>query len=199
MRKIANLCMALGTVLIFAALSLLIYNQCQDRDAGMAARERLLEVKERAEMGESELISPDDIGEMAHVKVDGDRYIGYLSVPTLGVELPIMSEWSYPKLRMAPCRYFGSVFTDDLVIAAHNYGRHFGNLKRLRPGDPVFFTDVNQIRYSYEVEQVTTLEPTDVELVIGGDYPLTLFTCTYGGAMRVVVQCRKLNGVTTIP
>lgn len=210
MRKISNLFMVLGTVLILAALSLLIYNQRQDRAAGEAARDQLLELKDqitreqmseienRTEIKKSDLVLPDDPSEMTCVEVDGNFYIGVLSVPGLGIELPVMSDWSYPKLRIAPCRYFGSAYTDNLVIAAHNYVHHFGSLEKLSPGDLVIFTDVNQIHYSYEVEQVVTLESTDVDIVTEGDYPRTLFTCTYDGSMRVTVQCRKLNEVPSI-
>lgn len=191
MRKIADLCMVLGTVLVLSALSLLVYNYNQDRYAGQAAEERLSELKNLAETGKSEQVPLGDIEEMNHVELDGNTYIGFISIPALDIELPVMSEWSYPNLQIAPCRYFGSLFKDDLVIAAHNYINHFGNLKKLRPGNMVFFTDVNQIRYSYEVEQVAVLESTDVDVVIRGDYPLTLFTCNYDGSMRVTVQCRK--------
>jgi sortase A len=45
------------------------------------------------------------------------------------------SEWSYPLLKKAPCRYRGSIFTDGLIIAGRNFQRHFGNLKLLNSGD----------------------------------------------------------------
>lgn len=198
MRKISNIFMALGTVFVLAALILFTYNQCQDRHAGRVTSASLIELQERIQTETSELALPDDIVDMTCLEVDGNFYIGYISIPALGIELPVMSEWSYPNLRIAPCRYWGSIYTDNLVIAAHNYDQHFGRLQNLRAGNTVFFTDVNQMRYSYEVEQVVTLESTDVDIVTEGCYPLTLFTCTYGGAKRVVVQCRKLNETTTV-
>ena len=45
-----------------------------------------------------------------------------------------MESWSYPKLKVAPCRYRGSAYLDDLIIAAHNYDRHFGRINTLLPG-----------------------------------------------------------------
>lgn len=53
-----------------------------------------------------------------------------------------MSQWDYERLKIAPCRYEGSTKSDDLVLLAHNYGKHFGTLKNLVPGDEVFFTDM---------------------------------------------------------
>ena len=100
-----------------------------------------------------------------------------------------MSSWSYPQLKIAPCRYYGSVKTRDLVIAAHNYSRHFGNIKNLSAGDQVYFIDVEGVISSYEVAEVDTLNPTDVENMTSSGYALTLFTCTYGGQSRVTVRC----------
>ena len=41
--------------------------------------------------------------EMPTVKLDGRNYLGVLKIPALGLELPVMTDWSYPKLKIAPC------------------------------------------------------------------------------------------------
>lgn len=138
--------------------------------------------------GEGLYIDPYDT-EMTVVHIDGNDYVGYVSIPELGVELPVMSQWSYPRLRKAPCRYSGSTKTDDLVILAHNYARHFGGLKELSPGDEVIFTDMNGIVSRYAVVEVDTVSAYSVDEVTSGEYDLTLFTCTYGGKSRVVAFC----------
>ena len=127
--------------------------------------------------------------EMAVKIVNGRPYIGVLSIPVLGLELPVIQEWNYPDLRIAPCRYVGSVYTDNLVIAAHNYFSHFGNLKLLQPGDPITFTDMEGNKFHYGVDLLETLEPTAVDEMTSGDWELSLFTCTIGGQMRVTVRC----------
>ncbi len=131
---------------------------------------------------------------MTEATVNGQVYIGYLYLPSLALKLPVMSTWSYPKLRMAPCRYSGSTNTNDLVILAHNYPRHFGHLKDLSVGDLVFFTDMDGILFQYEVMDVEVLPPNSVVEVVDGEYDLTLFTCTYGGKSRVVVRCERTDG-----
>ena len=127
--------------------------------------------------------------EMTAKTVNGKPYIGVLSIPVLGLELPVIQTWSYANLRAAPCRYEGSVYTGNLVIAAHNYISHFGNLKRLQPGDPVIFTDMEGNKFHYEVALLETLEATAVEEMTFGDWDLSLFTCTIGGKLRVTVRC----------
>lgn len=128
---------------------------------------------------------------MSQTSIGGYEYIGYLSIPALNRELPVMAEWSYPRLRISPCRFSGSIETNDLVIMAHNYSRHFGQISSLQSGDLVVFTDVNGVASIYEVAEVDTLNPTAVEEMTSREWPLTLFTCTYGGQSRITVRCVK--------
>ena len=123
---------------------------------------------------------------------EGNAYIGTLEIPALGISLPVMSEWSYPKLRIAPCRYSGSVYQDNLVIAAHNYSRHFGKIGSLIDGDQILFTDVDGNHFLYEVAEIQILESTDVEKMLDEQWDLNLFTCTLGGKTRMTVRCEKL-------
>ena len=135
---------------------------------------------------------PEESAEMKVVEIDGYGYIGYLEVPDLSLQLPVMAECDYKRLKIAPCRQFCAVGTNDLVIAAHNYDRHFGRLKTLQGGESVTFTDMDGIVTSYEVEKVETLKPTAVDEVQNSDYDLVLYTCTLGGKTRVTVLCNRI-------
>lgn len=191
--------MILGTMLVLAALSLFLWNRNEDRRAGAAAERILPRIVERinaagsAETGDldpSAVLPADPFStEMTEAEIDGYVYIGYLSIPALGLELPVMTDWSYPQLKVSPCRYYGSTKTQDLVIAAHSYARHFGNIKSLSVGDPVAFTDMDGETTFYEVAEIDILPPAAVEEMTGSGYALTLFTCTYGGQNRVTVRC----------
>ena len=131
--------------------------------------------------------------EMTVVEIKGEKYIGYVSIPELNLELPVMADWSYRKLRKSPCHYTGSTKTDDLVIFAHNYSRHFGKLNRLSLGDEVIFTDMNGVVTKYQVVDTDELSAYAVEEMTAGEYDLTLFTCTYGGRSRVTVRCDRVE------
>ena len=126
-----------------------------------------------------------DIG----VEADGERYLGFLSLPSLSLELPVLYDWDGVKLQSAPCRYSGSLAAGALVLGAHNYSYHFGGIAELAPGDAVYFTDGNGDIHAYTVALTETLDTEEVDAMIDTDYPLTLFTCTYGGARRVTVRC----------
>lgn len=195
--KIGTVSMALGTVLVLAALSLFLWNRWEDARAGVVIEEIQPAVEEYIETADGEEnageTSGNDSLEMAVAEIDGYEYIGYISIPALGLDLPVMSSWSYEQLKIAPCRYYGSTKTGNLVIAAHNYSRHFGNIKDLSQGDAVSFTDMEGTVTRYEVEEIDTLSPTAVEEMTDSGYALTLFTCTYGGQSRVTVRCSRAS------
>ncbi|WP_297958468.1 sortase [uncultured Ruminococcus sp.] len=129
--------------------------------------------------------------EMHNVTVDGENYCGYITLPTLGLELPVMSGWSYERLRTSPCRYSGTVEGRDMIIAAHNYNSHFGRIKELSQGDEIWFTDADGIQYCYRVDYTENIDGYDVDQMFSGqasDWDMTLFTCTLSGQSRVTVR-----------
>lgn len=193
-RRAGMILILLGLIFLEAAGILLLFNRWDDSRAGDAADEVLEKLKEQIGDDPETTSAAGSLVDMEPVvEVDGNGYIGYLSIPSLGLELPVMSEWNYPNLRIAPCRYSGSLFNYNLVICGHNYDRHFGRLKTLNTGDQVTFTGADGKTRHYEVTFVETLEPTAIEYMTDSRYELTLFTCTYGGASRVTVRCRRAD------
>ncbi|MBQ3135936.1 MAG: sortase [Clostridia bacterium] len=189
-RKIAFTFMTLGILFISFAAGLLIYNSYESRQAQISSDTLIGKI--RLDIAENEKVQdpvdPFD-EEMKTKEIDGYEYIGYLSIPALKLDLPVMSEWDYSRLKISPCRYYGSTKTDNLVIAAHNYRYHFGYLGRLKPEDIIVFTDMESDVRHYKVNSVELLNPTDVDKVKDSGDDLILYTCTYGGAKRVTVRC----------
>ena len=141
-------------------------------------------------MGDEDLSEEESaLTEMATIKVDGYDCVGVLTVPVLKLELPVLTDWSYAKLKKAPCVYYGSYYETDFVIAAHNYKAHFGRLSELQTGDIVIFADVHGTAHYYEVVLLETLPPTATEEMITSGFDLSLYTCTPGGGNRVTVRC----------
>ena len=157
------------------------------------SRPVVADLQQKVETPEPEAESGPLDPELPVVEIDGNEYVGEISIPVIGIDLPVMSEWSYPRLKIAPCRQFGSSRTDDLVIAAHNYESHFGKLTSLTAGDSVTFTDMDGIVNEYVVNKVEVLDPHSVEEVEHSGYALVLYTCTYGGKTRVTVFCDRAS------
>ena len=130
---------------------------------------------------------------MPKVKVEGKEYVGVVSIPAIWKDLPVFDEWDYTKLNYAPCRYSGSVYMDNMIICAHNYGSHFGAIRDLRYGDDVYFTDGDGNVFHYTVSEIENLRPNQTDALLDGDWDLTLFTCTIGGRTRVVVRCFRAD------
>ncbi len=175
--------MAVGIVLLLTALALVLRDRWTAARAGRAAEEVL------GKLAGEDPRPPGADGAEPTAAVDGNLYIGILSIPRFQLELPVMSQWSDQGLKIAPGRFSGSVREKNLIIAGHNYERHFGNLKNLRAGDAVLFTDMGGKVYAYEVEKVDTLKPAEVKEMVSGGWNLTLFTCTGDGRARVTVRC----------
>ena len=180
-----------GSILLMGALALLLYNQAEAARADKHVSALVPQLTQA--MGNPRATPEPDgsriipVSTMKEVIIDGNSYIGILSIPALDLELPVMSDWSYPQLKIAPCRYHGSVWEDNLVLMAHNYKKHFGRLSELREGDAVVFTDVDGAAAEYVVVGQDVLMPNAIEEMIAGEYDLTLFTCTYGGKSRETV------------
>ena len=180
-------------LLLLAAGGLYAYNRCEDAHAGAEAQTVVVDLQQKVETPEPEAESGPLAPELPVVEIDGNEYVGEISIPAIGIDLPVMSEWSYPRLKIAPSRQFGSSRTDDLVIAAHNYESHFGKLTSLTAGDSVTFTDMDGIVNEYVVNKVEVLDPHSVEEVEHSGYALVLYTCTYGGKTRVTVFCDRAS------
>ena len=205
MSKRGKLCTALGLLLLLAALGLTAYNLWLDARASMSVDVVLERLTPTLSSRQSELppLSSGEALEEAFVPdyvlnpemampeetIDGRNYIGVLDIPALGLSFPIISEWSYDALQIVPCRYSGSAYLDNLVIAGHNYRSHFVSLPQLQPGDTVTFTDMDGNVFSYEVSSLETLSPYAVSDMTSGDWDLTLFTCTVGGQSRLAIRC----------
>lgn len=203
--RIGNILKGAGLILVTAAVLLLVYNlwdghRARESEEAILA-EYLQENKKASESPDDSdkedeqnipdyLLNPDmDMPEYTLKSLGDVACIGILEIPALDLELPVISSWSYSSLRLAPCRYSGSAYKGNLVIAAHNYQSHFGGLRTLPEGSEVFFTDAVGNRFSYYVAVTEALTPWSVDDMTSGEWPLTLFTCTLDSQNRVTVRC----------
>ena len=198
MAKRINFFTVVGVIFLIGAVALTGYNFYDEYRAEKSVQNILNDISEQTDETDGssdELVVSDFLldrdMDMPIKTVDGQKYIGVLKIPALSLNLPVLSDWSYGKFKIAPCRYYGSVYRDDMVIAAHNYRRHFGKLKTLKPGSSISFIDVDGNEFDYEVTEVQILNPGDVEEMTQSEADLTLFTCTIGGRTRVTVRCER--------
>jgi sortase A len=203
-KRKGNVFITVGLLLIGAALLLVLYNIAENMRAQRLSEEALTPLREQiTAAADSSLDDKTSNAEplyksynemtMPEISINGVNYIGILSVPSLGLELPVRGDFSYPALVSAPCRYDGSVYLNNMIVAGHNYSSHFGNLKRLKIGDEVNFTDGDGNIFEYKVSDVVQIGGTEVEEMKSGDWDMTLFTCTVSGKSRVTVRLELVD------
>lgn len=193
----------LGAALLCAALLLAAKNRREETSAGEAAAALLVQAEQTIAQhaappaavptsapssAAEETLSPSPSASPSAAP-EGPAFLGVLSVPAVSLTVPVLAEWSYYHLTLAPCRDCGSVETGDLVIAAHNYDTHFGRLSRIAPGDSVYFTDMAGSTTEYAAASVEQRDPSDAEGVRDSGYPLVLYTCSWDCTARVTVFC----------
>ena len=189
-----RLCLMLGSALVLAAVCLYVYDRLEDARAGAQAASAVSQLRQSQSIAvASEAERPADSAEASETPASSveREYLGVLTIPALGLELPVQTEWSKANLKVSPCRQCGSTAGGDLVIAAHNYKSHFGRLSSLSEGDEVRFTSQDGTEAVYTVERTAQVSPEEPEALREGGCPLVLYTCTPGGKARVVVYCQK--------
>ena len=180
--------MAVGLVCIIGAMAFVVRNYKENNEAGKLAESYMSSIVDQIPFYDDQVDAPTQ-GEMPAVDVDGQSFIGVISIPSLDITLPIQRDWSSQNAKISPCRYKGSVYENNLIVAGHNYDRHFGRIKNLVSGDTIVVTDVNGLSYYYTVTYTQIIDTFDVEAMDEGDWDLTVFTCTIGGGSRVTVRC----------
>ncbi len=183
----------LGAAFIVGAALLIRYNMNESTAAGNASDELLEGVISQIP---DVVLDTEDSGDMPVVDVEGRSFVGTVEIPSLGLLLPVQSEWGKDNAKVSVCRYKGSVYENDLIICGHNYVEHFGNLNQLVTGDEVVVTDMNGKSFYFQVANIETLGAYDVDEMEAGEWDLTLFTCTVGGANRVTVRCEATGKVS---
>lgn len=206
MSKWSKRFIGIGLLCLLAAVCLTAYNFWSDARAGKTSDHVLRQMEQLGRDNAQDPHAAEEVPDyilnprmdMPTQEIEGQNYIGTLQIDALELSLPVISEWSYSRLQVAPCRYTGSVYMDNMVIAAHNYTSHFGRLKELSQGDAVTFTDIDGNVFRYQVTEIETLQPSSVKEMTSGDWDMTLFTCTIGGRTRVTVRCERTADANTV-
>lgn len=193
MNKIAKSFIIIGLLLIITSGVMLVYNDYEDIKAGKNSEAALSIIKNNYNEEKDSIISKENTQKMQTIEINGNDFIGTIIIPSLKLELPVMSEYSEENLKIAPTRYYGSLYTNDLVICAHSYKNHFKYLSNLKPKDIIIFTDISGINYIYEVLEVEILDSNDVSKMLDNEFDLTLYTCTADGINRVTIRCNKIS------
>ncbi|GEM_PF-3490726 len=187
-----RLLMLLGTVLVLAALLLM------GRSLGVLPgdAERTYRTYEAVgrQMSSSSLLeegaSPFNQASLSVASVYGDSYVGTLEVPELELHLAVDAGFQDGLLsRSAATLWQWHPTTSHLVVAGDDSLAVFGRIGSLVDGSEVSFTNMEGVRFNYQVTSVETVDAQDEAALQEGD--LVLVAPTFGGGRRVVVRCAR--------
>lgn len=122
----------------------------------------------------------------------GYDLIGIIRVPSVKIELPVLHDWSYSLLNIAPCRYSGSLEQGNLILLGHSYKSQLEPIEKAKPGDSVELVDMNGRSHRFTIDSVDIIPGTAVDQ-LASEHPLIIFTCTRDSAHRIVVRCHRVE------
>lgn len=132
---------------------------------------------------------------------DGTTYntVGTVSIPSIDVTYPILSETTDKLLKVSVCKFWGADPNEagNLCIAGHNYRnkKFFSKVPTLSVGDIIKITDLSKNTVKYKVYNKYTVDPEDVSCtsqLTNGKKIVTLITCTNDSKQRVVVKAEAI-------
>ncbi len=124
--------------------------------------------------------------------------IAKLQIEKTGLNLSVLSEWSYELLDISVNKFSGPEPNEpgNLIVIGHNYlnGAHFGSLHLLGIGDLIDLTDLTGRKITYEVYEILTIMPDEVEKLTTNEVrTLTLVTCDTNNKLRLVIKSKESN------
>lgn len=126
-------------------------------------------------------------------------YESILSIPSLGIEYPVLLETSEELLKISINKFWGGSpnSVGNYCIVGHNYksGKMFGKLSQMKSGDTIKLTDLSGKTLEYKVYDRYVVDPENVACtsqITNGLKEVTLITCTNGGKQRLIIKCREV-------
>ena len=123
-----------------------------------------------------------------------------LTIPSLGIDYPVLSETSEELLKISLNKYWGHGANQvgNYCIVGHNYanGKLFGKLSQMEIGDTAILQDMATGKsVTYEAYNKYIADPTDVSCtsqLTNGKREITLITCKEYGTKRLIIKCREI-------
>lgn len=224
-RKIYKIEFALSLIIIFFLSSYYIYADYDRNKSEQVSQEILAQMDYNNQVRDSTMASQES--DILVVAIDDDDEIpqpeteeapsvdetqayttnvgdytseAILSIPSLGIEYPVLSEQSDELLKISLNKYWGPKPNEigNYCVVGHNYknGKMFGKLNQIQTGDIVTLKDSSGRTLKYAVYNKYIVDPDDrncTSQLTGGYKELTLITCTNYGQQRLVVKCREVK------
>lgn len=139
-----------------------------------------------------------DTAEKMNIEIKGHQVIGIIKIPIINMEYPILETTTAETLNLSITKFWGNEINEvgNVTLAGHNNlsGVMFGKIKKLKIGDVIELTDMQNITLKYEIFKTYIIDPNDISCILPeneGTREITLITCTTGGKNRYIVKARQ--------
>jgi len=141
----------------------------------------------------------DEEKTLLYTAKNGEKYeiIATLNIPSLQINYPVLSSTSTELLKVALNKYWGPNPNEvgNLVILGHNYenSKFFSKLHKIKIGDIVQITDINENTLDYTVYETDIIDPDNNDCtsqLTNGHTEITLITCHNKALDRFIVKAR---------
>ena len=124
---------------------------------------------------------------MSVLAIEGKNFAGILEMPKFGSSLPVCADWG--EVSKYPCRLSGSVYDRTIQIGATSQKGQYDFYREIFVGDPVFFTDMEGNRFSYEVTEIHYEKHADQTALQREDAALILFVKNIYSFEYIIIFC----------
>ena len=136
----------------------------------------------------------------ADIKFKGYNVEGIIGIPKINIKYPIIDHTDEKTMKVSVTKFWGPKPNEigNYTIAGHNNrdGTMFGKTKRLKIGDVIKITGLNNQTIEYKIFDIYSIDPNNVSIVnsVNSDTrEVTLITCTNGHKNRLITKARQIQ------
>lgn len=192
MKKRVPIALILGCCLLICSFCLFAFAQIRIYRALVKAEDVVRKIEELLPKRIGGVAGSVSDSAMPVLEMGKEDYIALVEVPGFGVTLPVCSSWDVGKLSGSPCRFWGSVYDNSLVIGGSDQKGQFDFCDRINPGAVITVTALNGEEFKYQVARVDRAKHAKAEWLMEETYDLTLFVRAAYSLEYIAVRCSAL-------
>lgn len=165
----------IGYVMIILSVSFVIISTIQQNNAVKKAEEITSAIHDV--LPDITISVPQKISnlQMPVMEIDRQNFVGLIEASGYSKELPIYSSWSENKISSYPCRFSGSVYSNDLIICGSSNAGQFDFMKTISLNYFIYITDFYGYKYKYSVSDIQTTKDVSAQNLNSFNADLLLF------------------------
>ena len=189
MKQRSNTFLLAGLLLVLVSFGLLAVTILRTNAAASTAAELAAELEKTMPPRSVGLMDSYTNMEMPAFSLDGQDFIGTVTIPAFQTVLPIASVWDAGTVSSFPCRFWGTVYDGSLVLGGADQKGQFDFLEQIQNGDSVLVTDMTGAQFSYRVSAIHRADSARADILLDGQSDLTIFARNARSLEYIIVRC----------